>query len=107
MSVASTDPAPPAGLTQAEARHARELSEELFAELSPIGLHADGSTTRLMWTDAAAVPTAMLFVRSATGASHSPRELASVEDCQIGIGALAAVLATLAADSVERRRGEG
>jgi beta-ureidopropionase / N-carbamoyl-L-amino-acid hydrolase len=43
-----------------------------------------------------AVPTAMLFVRSATGASHSRRELASTEDCEIGIGALAEVLAALA-----------
>jgi N-carbamoyl-L-amino-acid hydrolase len=44
---------------------------------------------------AGAVPTAMLFVRSATGASHSARELASVEDCVFGIGALAEVLARL------------
>jgi N-carbamoyl-L-amino-acid hydrolase len=48
-----------------------------------------------------AVPTAMLFVRSATGASHSARELASVEDCVFGIGALAEVLATLANDTVK------
>ncbi|MDE3133159.1 MAG: allantoate amidohydrolase [Acidobacteriota bacterium] len=45
------------------------------------------------------VPTAMLFVRSATGASHSSREMASVDDCVFGIGALAAVLAALANDS--------
>jgi len=45
---------------------------------------------------AQALPTAMLFVRSANGASHSPRELASVEDCLTGIGALTAVLAELA-----------
>ena len=44
---------------------------------------------------AGAVPTAMLFVRSANGASHSSRELASVEDCVFGIGALAEVLAAL------------
>jgi N-carbamoyl-L-amino-acid hydrolase len=50
MSVAPTDPAPPAGLTDAEAQRARELFAELFDELSAIGLHADGSTTRLMWT---------------------------------------------------------
>jgi N-carbamoyl-L-amino-acid hydrolase len=43
-----------------------------------------------------AVPTAMLFVRSATGASHSARELASVEDCVFGIGALTETLAALA-----------
>ena len=45
-----------------------------------------------------AVPTAMLFVRSATGASHSRRELASIEDCEAGIGALTEVLAALAED---------
>ena len=48
-----------------------------------------------------AVPTAMLFVRSATGASPSARELASVEDCVFGIGALAEVLAALANDTVK------
>jgi N-carbamoyl-L-amino-acid hydrolase len=48
-----------------------------------------------------AVPTAMLFVRSATGASHSARELASVEDCAFGIGALTEVLAALANDTVK------
>jgi beta-ureidopropionase / N-carbamoyl-L-amino-acid hydrolase len=48
-----------------------------------------------------AVPTAMLFVRSATGASHSARELASVEDCVFGIEALTEVLATLANDTVK------
>jgi N-carbamoyl-L-amino-acid hydrolase len=48
-----------------------------------------------------AVPTAMLFVRSATGASHSARELASVEDCVFGIGALAEILAALSNDTVK------
>jgi beta-ureidopropionase / N-carbamoyl-L-amino-acid hydrolase len=48
-----------------------------------------------------AVPTAMLFVRSATGASHSARELASVEDCVFGIGALAEILAALANNTVK------
>jgi N-carbamoyl-L-amino-acid hydrolase len=48
-----------------------------------------------------AVPTAMLFIRSATGASHSARELASVEDCVFGIGALIEVLAGLANDTVK------
>jgi N-carbamoyl-L-amino-acid hydrolase len=50
---------------------------------------------------AAAVPTAMLFVRSVTGASHSPGELASLEDCEFGIGALTEVLAALAEDTDE------
>jgi N-carbamoyl-L-amino-acid hydrolase len=50
-----------------------------------------------------AVPTAMLFVRSATGASHSPRESANLDDCMIGIGALTEVLATLAGETDESR----
>ena len=33
---------------------------------------------------ASAVPTAMLFVRSATGASHSPRELATSKTANLG-----------------------
>jgi beta-ureidopropionase / N-carbamoyl-L-amino-acid hydrolase len=48
-----------------------------------------------------AVPTAMLFVRSATGASHSRRELARIEDCEFGIGALTEVLEALANDMVK------
>lgn len=48
-----------------------------------------------------AVPTAMLFVRSATGASHSPRELASLDDCEFGIGVLTEVLAALSNDTVK------
>ncbi len=47
---------------------------------------------------ASAVPTAMLFVRSANGASHSARELASIEDCVFGTMALTEVLAALAND---------
>jgi N-carbamoyl-L-amino-acid hydrolase len=47
---------------------------------------------------AGAVPTAMIFVRSATGASHSARELATVEDCIFGIGALTEILAALVND---------
>ncbi len=50
---------------------------------------------------AGAVPTAMLFVRSANGASHSARELASVEDCVFGIGALTEILAALANNTVK------
>ncbi len=45
---------------------------------------------------AAAVPTAMLFVRNPTGVSHSPAEQASLADCAAGVSALAAVLADLA-----------
>ena len=45
---------------------------------------------------AAAVPTAMLFVRNATGVSHSPAEHADPDDCVAGIRALATVLEDLA-----------
>jgi beta-ureidopropionase / N-carbamoyl-L-amino-acid hydrolase len=45
---------------------------------------------------AAAVPTAMLFVRNPTGASHSPQETAELEDCLAGVRALAAVVEELA-----------
>ncbi len=46
---------------------------------------------------AAAVPTAMLFVRNPTGASHTPAEHAEHDDCLAGVEALTAVLADLAA----------
>ena len=45
---------------------------------------------------AAAVPTAMLFVRNPTGASHSPAETAELDDCLAGVQALAAVTEELA-----------
>ena len=45
---------------------------------------------------AAAVPTAMLFVRNPTGVSHSPAERAALGDCLAGIAALAAVIEELA-----------
>lgn len=45
---------------------------------------------------AAAVPTAMLFVRNPTGVSHAPSEGATDADCTAGIDALAAVLRELA-----------
>ncbi|MBW3601494.1 MAG: allantoate amidohydrolase [Actinobacteria bacterium] len=45
---------------------------------------------------AAAVPSAMLFVRNPTGVSHSPREHADRDDCVAGVLALRAVLAELA-----------
>jgi beta-ureidopropionase / N-carbamoyl-L-amino-acid hydrolase len=45
---------------------------------------------------AAAVPSAMLFVRNPTGVSHSPAESAADDDCVAGVAALAAVLADLA-----------
>jgi N-carbamoyl-L-amino-acid hydrolase len=45
---------------------------------------------------AAAVPTAMLFVRNPTGTSHSPEETAALEDCVAGVRALATVIEELA-----------
>src|SRR4029453_717416 len=45
---------------------------------------------------AAAVPTAMLFVRNPTGTSHSPTESATVDDCLAGVQALATVIEELA-----------
>jgi beta-ureidopropionase / N-carbamoyl-L-amino-acid hydrolase len=42
------------------------------------------------------VPTTMLFVRNPTGASHTPSESATVDDCLVGVDALAAVLRELA-----------
>ena len=47
---------------------------------------------------AARLPTAMLFERNPTGVSHSPAEFADAADCQAGVAALAAVLASLASD---------
>jgi acetylornithine deacetylase/succinyl-diaminopimelate desuccinylase-like protein len=48
---------------------------------------------------AAGVPSAMLFVRSLNGGiSHSPYELSSDEDIELGVAALAAALDTIATD---------
>jgi acetylornithine deacetylase/succinyl-diaminopimelate desuccinylase-like protein len=48
---------------------------------------------------AAGVPSAMLFVRSLNGGiSHSPDELSSDEDIELGVSVLAAALDTIAAD---------
>jgi len=44
-----------------------------------------------------AIPTAMLFVRNPTGASHTPAENASADDVSAGVEALAAVLERLLA----------
>jgi N-carbamoyl-L-amino-acid hydrolase len=41
----------------------------------------------------ARVPTAMLFVRNPTGVSHSPEEHAEMADCNVGVAALADVMA--------------
>ena len=44
---------------------------------------------------AAAVPTAMLFVRNPTGISHAPEEFASAADCAAGVAALEVALRSL------------
>jgi N-carbamoyl-L-amino-acid hydrolase len=44
----------------------------------------------------AGIPTAMLFVRNPTGVSHSPAEYAEMDDCLVGVEALATVLKDLA-----------
>ncbi|RNL85232.1 allantoate amidohydrolase [Halostreptopolyspora alba] len=44
---------------------------------------------------AAAVPTAMLFVRNPTGISHAPGEYADTADCHAGVQALTTTLADL------------
>ncbi len=54
---------------------------------------------------AAGVPTGMLFVRSLNGgASHSPAELSSEADIELGIAALAAALDAIALDLRESAR---
>jgi beta-ureidopropionase / N-carbamoyl-L-amino-acid hydrolase len=45
---------------------------------------------------AAAIPTAMLFVRNPTGVSHSPAEHAEPADCRAGVEAMARVVEELA-----------
>jgi len=52
---------------------------------------------------AAAVPTAMLFVRNPTGISHAPEEFASAEDCAAGVDALETALRSLAGRVAEGR----
>jgi beta-ureidopropionase / N-carbamoyl-L-amino-acid hydrolase len=42
------------------------------------------------------IPATMLFVRNPTGVSHSPAEHADAGDCEVGVAALATVLADLA-----------
>lgn len=54
----------------------------------------------------AGVPTAMLFVRNPTGASHTPAEHAEDADCDAGVLALAAVLTELTASPRDSGREE-
>jgi beta-ureidopropionase / N-carbamoyl-L-amino-acid hydrolase len=95
------------GLTATLDRESRSPAVELDGELTarvyaclrdgglePVGLPtAAGHDAGAL---AAAVPTAMLFVRNPTGASHSPAETAELDDCLAGVQALAAVIEELA-----------
>jgi beta-ureidopropionase / N-carbamoyl-L-amino-acid hydrolase len=64
--------------------------DEIAAPVLPTGAGHDAGFL------AAAMPTAMLFVRNPTGVSHSPDEYADPNDCAAGVAALAAVLTDLA-----------
>ena len=81
---------------QLRERVAAILAEQGIEDV-PMGTGAGHDSGAL----AKAVHTAMLFVRSATGASHSRRELATTEDCVFGIEALSEVLAALANNTVK------
>ena len=78
----------------------RALTDRLGARLRASGLEpprlptAAGHDAGALAT--AAIPTAMLFVRNPTGTSHSPAETAEVDDCLVGVEALAAVIEELA-----------
>jgi N-carbamoyl-L-amino-acid hydrolase len=77
----------------------RDLAARLEACLRARGLEPPGLATAAGHDAAAlaaAVPTAMLFVRNPTGASHTPAETATVDDCLAGVEALAAVIEELA-----------
>ncbi|ROR44082.1 allantoate amidohydrolase [Kitasatospora cineracea] len=66
------------------------LAARLDAPVLPTGAGHDAGIL------AAAVPTAMLFVRNPSGVSHSPAEHAERADCHTGVTALADVLEDLA-----------
>jgi N-carbamoyl-L-amino-acid hydrolase len=75
------------------------LRDRLAATLAASGINAPvlptgaGHDAGIL---AAALPTAMLFVRNPTGVSHAPDEHAEPADCEAGVTALAAVLHDLA-----------
>jgi N-carbamoyl-L-amino-acid hydrolase len=64
--------------------------EGITAPVLPTGAGHDAGVL------ATRLPTAMLFVRNPTGVSHSPAEHAELDDCELGVAALAAVLEDLA-----------
>jgi len=71
-----------------ELRH--RLAALLDAPVLPTGAGHDAGIL------AAALPTAMLFVRNPTGISHAPQESASTEDIDAGVEALVQVVRELA-----------
>ena len=71
-----------------ELRH--RLAALLDAPVLPTGAGHDAGIL------AAALPTAMLFVRNPTGISHAPQESASAEDIDAGVEALVQVVRELA-----------
>ncbi len=76
-----------------------DLTARLDTRLRADGLEPPGLPTAAghdAGALAAAVPTAMLFVRNPTGTSHSPAETAELDDCLAGVRALAAVIEELA-----------
>jgi beta-ureidopropionase / N-carbamoyl-L-amino-acid hydrolase len=77
-----------------------DLTDRVFACLRDRGLEPAALPTAAghdaATLAAAGVPTAMLFVRNPTGASHTPTETAAVDDCLAGVEALAAVIEELA-----------
>ena len=77
----------------------RELADRLAGVLGAGGLPAPRLATAAghdAGALAASVPTGMLFVRNPTGASHTPAEYASDEDCLTVVEVLADVLEELA-----------
>src|SRR4051812_46207377 len=67
------------------------LSQVLDAPVLPTGAGHDAGILA-----STGIPTAMLFVRNATGVSHSPVEHAEPADCRAGVAALARVIEELA-----------
>ncbi len=72
------------------------LRDELAALLGGVPVLGTGAGHDAGVLAAAGVPTAMLFVRNPTGASHTPSEHAEMADCLAGVAALTEVLRSLA-----------
>ncbi len=72
------------------------LRDELAALLGAVPVLGTGAGHDAGVLAAAGVPTAMLFVRNPTGASHTPSEHAEMADCLAGVAALTEVLRSLA-----------